>query len=318
MSSLGDVVHTLAAVTDAARAIPDIRFDWVVEESYTQLAAWHPAVHRVIPVALRRWRKSFFSTLASGEWQRFRRDLRSDRYDLVLDSQGLFKSAWIARQARGPVAGRSIRTAREPGAALFYSRRYAVPQRGPEVEQARDLFAAALGYTKPNQPAEFGLHREKFEKSPIAGPYCVCLHGAAWQTKLWPEKSWVALGTAIRSRGVKVLLPWGSEAEKDRAGRIAERCGGEVLPRLDMGKITPVLADAQFVVGLDTGLTHLAVALGVPTIALYGPTTPVYGAVRGARLINLRSTEVDVIDTSRPNTVAVERAIQSALELING
>jgi heptosyltransferase-1 len=311
MSSLGDVVQTLAAVTDAARNVPGIQFDWVVEEAYVEIPRWHPAVHRVIPAALRRWRKSFLGTLLSSEWLKFRRELRRDSYDLVLDAQGLYKSAWVAAQARGPVAGRSLGTAREGGAALLFSRRYRVPQEGPEVEQVRSLFAAALGYSKPVVAADFGIDRTKLSGSESANNSVVFVHGAAWETKLWPVENWIELGLALQRRGCKVRLPWGSDAERARAERIALACGGEVLPKLGFGGIGSILAGSALVVGLDTGLTHLAVALGVPVVTLYGPTTPVYGAVAGARLINLSSSEENVIDTSRPNTVAVERVLQA-------
>jgi heptosyltransferase-1 len=309
MSSLGDVVQTLAAVTDAARNRPAISFDWVVEEAYVEIPKWHPAVRRVIPAALRRWRKSVLGTIASREWLSFRRELRRESYDLVLDAQGLYKSAWVSVQARGPVAGRSFGTARESGAALFFSRRYHVPQEGPEVEQVRSLFAAALSYPRPTAPAEFGIDRTKLAAGKGAERSVVFVHGAAWETKLWKLENWIELGIELKKRGFSVRLPWGNTDERERAQRIALTCGGEVLPKLGLGEIGPVLAEASFVVGLDTGLTHLAVALGVPVLTLYGPTTPVYGAVAGTRLINLSSTEERSIDTARPNTVPIDRVI---------
>jgi len=103
-SSLGDVIHTLSAVSDAAAASPGLVCDWLVEEAYREVPAWHPAIRRVIPCALRRWRRAPLAAWRSGEWSRFRADLRQDAYDLVLDSQGLIKSAFLAIQARGPVA----------------------------------------------------------------------------------------------------------------------------------------------------------------------------------------------------------------------
>ena len=121
-SSLGDVIHTLPALTDAARAIPGIRFDWVVEEGFAEIPAWHPAVDAVIPVAIRRWRKKPLQAVRSGEWSNFKRRLRETQYDLVIDAQGLLKSAWLTRYARAEVVGLDKSSAREPLAARFYQR----------------------------------------------------------------------------------------------------------------------------------------------------------------------------------------------------
>jgi len=311
-SSLGDVIHTLSAVSDAAAACPGLVCDWLVEEAYREVPAWHPAIRRVIPCALRRWRRAPLTAWRSGEWSRFRADLRQDAYDLVLDSQGLIKSAFLAIQARGPVAGRTFGSAREPLAALFFRYRIPVDVVGQnEVEQARQLFAGALGYPRPSTPADFGIDPAKFPRTDPA-PYAVLVHGAGWPSKLWPEDRWQALGKQIAGAGVKVKLPWGSEDERARATRIASACGGEVLPRMDMGAIAPLIAGARFVVGLDTGLTHLSVALGVRTLALYGPTTPVLDRVGRGELVNLRSVEEWTIDTRRPNTVPLGKA-QEAL-----
>ena len=125
-SSLGDVIHALPALTDAARAIPGITFDWVVEEGFAEIPTWHPSVGNVIPVAIRRWRKNLWETIKSGEWRRFKQRLRAEKYDLVIDAQGLLKSALLTRYVKAPVAGFDRDSAREPLASRFYQRRLAV------------------------------------------------------------------------------------------------------------------------------------------------------------------------------------------------
>lgn len=310
-SSLGDVIHALVPLTDAARAVPGLVCDWLVEEAYAEIPAWHPAVRRVIPCAVRRWRRSPRQTWASGEWRRFRDGLRQQEYDLVLDAQGLLKSAWLAGRARGPVAGRSFATAREGWASLFYDFRIPVDLGRSEVEQLRELFALALGYERPAGPAAFGLDPARFAP-PAEAPYVLFLHGAAWASKLWPEERWQALGRALQARGLRVLLPFGSEIEQHTAQRIAAACSGEVLPRLSIGDLARRLAGARFVVGLDTGLTHLAVALGVRTLALYGPSVPVFDRIAQGELINICSTDSKIVDTARPNSVPLEK-VQGAL-----
>jgi heptosyltransferase I len=310
MSSLGDVVHALVGVTDAARARPGIVFDWVVEEAYQDIPKWHPTVRRSIVAPLRRWRKSPVRTVWSGEWKVFRDRLREEEYDVVLDAQGLLKSALVGQQARGPLAGRSASTAREPAAALLYFERIKVDLARTEVEQLRQLFAHAIGYEAPQSPADFGIERSQFPPN-RTGPYAVFLHGAAWESKLWPEDRWIELGKAVREKGLSVLLPWGSEEERLRAQRIAVAINGEVLDRLGIPGMARLLANARFVVGLDTGLTHIAIALGTRTVTLYGPSVPVYDRVAQGELVNLSSSAPHIVDTSRPNTVPLDAALSA-------
>ncbi|HEV8541614.1 MAG TPA: lipopolysaccharide heptosyltransferase I [Verrucomicrobiae bacterium] len=316
MSSLGDVLNALVGVTDAVRARPEITFDWVVEEAYLDIPGWHPAVQKIIPIALRRWRKELLKTLRTFEWLQFRKELRRTKYDVVLDAQGLYKSAWVGGHARGSLVGRSAGSAREGGAALLYTRRYAVDLQRPEVEQVRELFAAALGYPTAEGPADFGIDLRRIGSARIKPPYAVLLHGAAWSSKLWPEENWILIGKNLQKRGLKVLLPWGNEAEQKRARQIASHCGGEVLEKMAIGGLAPTLAKARLAVGLDTGLTHASVAFGVPTITLYGPSVPIFNKVAGARLIMLTSSESNKVNTSRPNTVAAERVVEAINELL--
>ena len=103
MSSLGDVIHTLPALTDAAAAIPGITFDWVVEEGFAEIPAWHPAVDTVIPIALRRWRKHPWRDFRGPQWRACRQALRRQHYDAVIDAQGLLKSVFVARLVKAHV-----------------------------------------------------------------------------------------------------------------------------------------------------------------------------------------------------------------------
>ncbi len=311
MSSLGDVVHTLAAITDAAQEKPGVTFDWVIEEAYADIASWHPAVRRIIPIALRRWRRSLWEMIRENEWFRFRGELRRDEYDLVLDAQGLMKSGWIGLQGRGPLAGRSRSTAREPLAAAFYKKSYEIDLALPELEQLRQLFALALDYAPPTAPASFGIDRQRITPKTVRDPAVVFAHGAAWRTKLWPVEHWQKLGRYVAARGLTPRLPWGNAEEKTRAESIAAACGGEVLPKLGIPELARVLAESRFVVGLDTGLTHISIALGTPTVTLYGPSVPVYREVAGGKLVNLASSTAKTVDTDRPNTVALEPVIRA-------
>ena len=273
-SSLGDVIHTLPALTDAARAIPGIQFDWVVEEGFAEIPAWHPAVAQVIPVAIRRWRKHPWQTFKSGEWRRFKARLRETKYDLVIDAQGLLKSAWLTRYVQAPVAGLDRDSAREPLASRFYDNTFAVAKNQHALERVRQLFAQALGYPLPAGIGDYGLDRAGMADASVQ-PYLLFLHGTTWASKHWPESDWRALAERMNALGWAVQLPWGNEAEKARAERIASGLDNAVvLPKLNLAGVAKVIAGARACVAVDTGLGHMAAALDVPTLSLYGPTLP--------------------------------------------
>lgn len=273
-SSLGDVIHTLPALTDAARAIPGIQFDWVVEEGFAEIPAWHPAVAQVIPVAIRRWRKNLWQTLKNGDWRRFKARLGEADYDLVIDAQGLLKSAWLTRYVKAPISGLDRDSAREPIACRFYDRLYPVAKDQHALERTRQLFAQALGYSLVEGFGDYGLDRAAMADASQA-PYLLFLHGTTWASKHWPEADWRALAERMAGQGWAVRLPWGNETEKARAERIVAGIdGAAVLPKLNLAGVAKVIAGATACVAVDTGLGHLAAALDVPCISLYGPTLP--------------------------------------------
>ena len=275
-SSLGDVVHHCPAVTDAARRFPGALIDWVVEEAFAGIPPMHPSVRRAIPVALRRWRRSLWSPASWSEIRRFRRELAGERYDAVIDTQSLVKSALIARGAKGERHGLDGASAREPLAARFYDVTHAVPKGQHAVERNRQLVAAALGYALDGPP-DYGLKRARKGE---AGPCAVFLTMTSRADKLWPEERWIELGRALRC---PVVLPWGSEAERERAERIrAGLTDAKVPPRMELGELATLFEGARCVVGTDTGLTHLAAALGARTVGLYCGSDPALTGLYGA------------------------------------
>jgi len=287
-SSLGDVLHTLPAVTDATLQISGIRFNWVVEEAFAEVPAWHGAVDEVIAVAIRRWKHHPFQVLRSGEPQAAIRQLRRRHYDQVLDAQGLLKSAVIARLARGPRSGLDRDSARESMAARAYEHRFAVARNQHAVQRVRQLFAAALGYPLPDGTPDYGI-KAHFHVS-MRQPYLVFLHGTTWPTKHWPEAYWLRLAAMATAAGLQVKLPWGTASERERAQRIATADDAiEVLPRMSLQELAAVIAAAGAVVGVDTGLVHLAAALGTPCITLYGATDPALIGTLGESQLQLRA-----------------------------
>ncbi len=292
-SSLGDVIHTLPALTDAARAIPGIQFDWVVEEGFAEIPAWHPAVAQVIPVAIRRWRKNLWQTLKNGEWKRFKQRLKESRYDLVIDAQGLLKSAWLTRYVKAPVAGLDRNSAREPMASRLYDRTYAVPREQHALERVRQLFAQALDYPVPQGVGDYGLNRAQLAGA-LTQPYLLFLHGTTWPSKHWPEANWRDLAERMSALGWAIRLPWGNPEEHARAERLAAGLDNvAVLPKLNLAGVAKVIAGASACVAVDTGLGHLAAALDVPSISLYGPTRPGRVGAYGRSQIHLCATGPD-------------------------
>lgn len=287
-SSMGDVIHTLPALTDARKAFPDITFDWLIEENFSEIPRWHPAVKKIIPIAWRRWRKNLLSAATRNEFQAFYQNLRAEKYDLIIDAQGLLKSALFSCLARGERLGLDWNSAREKWASVFYKNKFSVVREQHAVTRVRNLFSQALKYNLPQDIADYGIDREKFVAEESANPYLVFLHGTTWATKHWPEESWIELARLVTDAGYVVKLPWGNPAELERAKRIAAVSDKtEVLPRLDLAGMAKVLAGAKAIAAVDTGLGHLAAALDVPTVSLYGPTNPVLTGALGRSQVHL-------------------------------
>ena len=283
MSSLGDIVHTLPAVADAAAR--GVRFDWVVEENYQPLAALAGGVDDVLPVGLRRWRRTPISSWR--EIKGFHRRLRRRRYDLVLDAQGLIKSAAVGRWARGAErAGFDSSSTRERLAALAYRRRLRVPARAHAIDRTRRLFAAALDYQLPANAPAFGLAAAGATTQEDS---VVLAHGSSWGSKLWPEAFWVDIARRMVAAGLTPELPW-LNGEHERARRIAAAVpGARLWPPAALSEAIGRVANARGVVSVDSGLGHLGAALGRPTVMVFGPTDASRTGCRGRLVRNLKA-----------------------------
>lgn len=284
-SSLGDVVHALPAVSDIARHCPDIAVDWMVEESFSAIPALHPAVRRIIPVATRRWRKSPFSKDTRHELAALRRRLREGSYDLTIDLQGLIKSALLGWLVPAHRTGYAWSSAREPWATLAYQEKFAIPWNLHAVERNRLLAAQALGYS-PDPEVRYGL---KLPGAPPdwapSEPYAVLLHATSRPHKEWPESYWIELGVRLHQQGLRAIIPGGSAIERDRAARLASGIPSAVAaPVMNLAALAALLAHARCVVGVDTGLSHLATALNRPVVAIFTATRPEDTGVYGSPL----------------------------------
>jgi len=271
-SSLGDVIHNMPAVGEAQARLPGARIAWVVEEAYVPLVRLHPAVADVIPVAARRWRKAPFSAATWREIGERRRAIGAETYDAVIDTQGLLRTGILTRCAKGRRHGYGRRSIREPLAAMFYDVKHAVARDLHAIERNRLLAGLALGYAPDGAP-DYGLDRERLREG--NRPYAVLLHGTARPEKEWAPENWIALGKVVEARNVELVLPWGNDREHARAAHLAANITkGRVADAMPLDRMARLIAGAQLIVGVDTGLVHLAAALGVPLVAIFAGSRP--------------------------------------------
>ena len=277
VSSLGDVLHNLPMVADILRHHPHAVIDWVVEEGYVSLVCLNPRVRKIIPFALRRWRKGLGKPETRAEMKAFWRSLREEQYDLVFDTQGLLKTGVIMGAARIKPGGRKVGLANgsegsgyEGISRFFHSESIPLDPRTHAVARGRLVAGAALGYAV-DTPPDFGLPPPQASNRPDwlpAAGYAVFFHGTARDAKKWAPQHWIALGKALAP--MPVLLPWGSDKEKAEAEALAAGIpNARVLPRLSMMDAVTLAQQAALAVGVDTGLTHIAAAFYRPTVEIY-------------------------------------------------
>jgi heptosyltransferase-1 len=259
-------------LTEAKAHRPDARFCWVVEEALAPLVRLHPAVDEALPVAARRWRQTLHHLGTLREIGSFRRGLRMRSYDEIIDTQGLIKSALLARLARGRRHGYDIESIKEPAASWLYDVRHAVEWEQHAIARNRAVTGLALGYA-PEGPPAYGLDRARLAPQ-SATPYAVLLHATAWPDKEWPQENWRTLALALGT-SIDIVLPHGSDAERRRSEAIAADVVRPRIPeRMPLDAMARLIAGASFVIGVDTGLLHLAAALDVPLVAIFVASEP--------------------------------------------
>lgn len=308
-SSMGDVIHTFPAVTDALLARPDLVLDWCVEAPFAGLVSLHPGISTIHRVAIRGWRKRLLSPGTWREMASLSRALKQARYDLVIDAQGLMKSAVLARRARAPIAGFDRSSVREPLARLAYRHAYAVPRDLHAITRTRILFGKALGYEPDLSRLDNGIVAPHAEGPARAAPTAFLLHGTSRESKMWPVARWIETAAALVERGLVPVTTWSSPAEKETAAAIAAAVPATiVLPKSPLEAVAGEIGRAGLVIGADTGLMHLASAFSLPTVAVFVATRPGLTGPLGPRSIALTPEDGD--------GVAVERVLAAAAQMM--
>jgi len=298
LSSLGDILHMFPAISDLHRQFPDAEIHWLVEPAFAEVVAWHSAIGKVITVPLRANKKTWWKIPSL--LIKLRRKLQAENYDIILDAQGLIKSALLSRLAGVAVYGFATGSARESLAARLYQKTAKVPDGLHIIEKNRQLVAAIFN-ADISQSADYGLDefRRKQIQAECSGmlkevtdqSYIVLLHGTTWNSKYWPEASWVELIQMLKQQGWRCLLPWGNEVERMRAHRLqtAGDQNAQVLPKLSLTELMGVLLHARAFVSVESGIGHLAAALDVAGIMLHGPTDPAYSGILGKKCKHITS-----------------------------
>ena len=315
VSSMGDVLHNMPVVNDLLRHAPEAKIDWVVEEAYAHLVALHPGVRKIIPFALRRWRKSLLSSATRHEMAQFYADLRAEEYDIVLDTQGLLKTGIIMGLAKLAPHGKKVGLANgtegsgyEAASRIFHTDSLPVDIHTHAVLRGRLVAAHACGY-QLNTPASFGLRVPELRPAWLPDiPFATFFHGTAGASKKWPRANWIQIAQTLAKKNMPILLPWGNEQEKMEAAQMASSMpNATVLPKLSMQDAIILAQRATLAIGVDTGLTHIAAAYETPTIEIYcdSPRWKTEGNW-SPKIINLG-------DQGRPASVA---AVQDAIAVL--
>ena len=314
-SSLGDIVHMLPAITDAVSFNSDLKFDWIVEEGFAEVASWHPNVDKVIPIAIRRWRKNLGSMQTWREIRAFKKQLQQYDYDKVIDSQGLLKSAFVTRWVKGEIWGYDQHSITESFASYFYQHKASVSRNSHAITRNRLVLAQALSYSIDDLPLDYGIADNDSYRIPqdlmIADKIIIAFHATSREDKEWSLDSWDQFIPAMEQQGYHLLFPWGNEREYQRAKQLATtHPQAYCLPKCSLAELVALIQKADAIIGMDTGLMHIAAAFNKKGIALYPVTQPKLTGV-------LTASPESIESLSGKESLDVDLVIEKMLKLLS-
>ncbi|AKC60161.1 lipopolysaccharide heptosyltransferase I [Blochmannia endosymbiont of Polyrhachis (Hedomyrma) turneri] len=303
-SSMGDIIHTLPAITDAGKALPYIEFDWILEKNFSQIPTWHPQIKNTIPITLRTWKKKYYNLKSYQAYFKFINQLKNKKYDIVIDAQGLIKSSFLITYfTQGEKHGMDYKSIREPIASLCYNKQHKIPKQQHAVERIRQLFSLSLQYPLPTSKINYHISHN-FKTKKYISPYLIFLHSTTHAKKHWPESHWRDILQKTITAGYKIKLPYWSYNEQLRIKRIINGLNNNImiLSQPTLTEIAKEIASARAVISVDTGLSHLTAALSRPNLTLYGPTNPQLIGVYGDHQQKIHSTK-KIMDSITPEEV---------------
>ncbi len=299
LASMGDLVHLLPALTDAKKNCPGISFDWIIDKNFHEIASWHPSIDKIIQTNHRQWRKKLSQKSTFKEIHRMIQEVKKTDYDLVIDAHGNFKTAILSLFAKGPLVGFSGSSIPEWGAHFFYKKKAKVFKKNHAIEKLRSLFAFALGYEMPNNEPSYEINENQLIKPNIDLPSSFILVApiTSHPSKLWTESNWKELIEKLTQSNYFIVIPGGNEQELKRAKRLVLNEKVIALPKLPLGQVAYIIQKAKAMISLDTGLSHIAAALGTPNITLYGPTDPLLTGTKGKNQRHIKTSNLSSLSS---------------------
>ncbi len=313
LTSMGDLIHALPALTDAAKKIPNIEFDWVVDENFSEVPLWHPKVKSVITTNHRSWKKNIFSTSLINELKSIKSTLNNTNYDAVIDMQNNLKSAAVSFLVKNSVHGLDKDSAREYPSHLAYRFKHKISKKNHAISRQRQLLALSLNYEFDAKNIDYGIHNENFETPNLELPnkYLFLVHNASWPTKMWSISRWQEMIKLINSEGYTAILPSGSIEEFKRAQEIASiSTEALAMPTQSLNRTAYIIENAVGCICSDTGLAHLSALLGKPSVTLYSVTNEKLIGTRGNNQTHIISSD------SKMNSITSQKAWEELKLLI--
>lgn len=295
ISSMGDIIHTLPAVTDATEAIPDITFDWIIEKTFSEIPKWHPSINKIIPIKLRSCKYKWHKLSTWKEYYQQIKQCNSQKYDLIIDAQGLLKTSLFITNIINNNSlkhGLSYKSATEPMACFFYHKRHYIKKNIHAIERTRQLFASSLKYPLPSGSGQYNIKHIFSSQIPQHHfpPYLIFFHSTTQLRKHWPEENWYIITKYAIDSGYHIKLPFWNSNEELRVKRLQDHYNQiTILTHPTLHQIAIEILQSEAIISVDTGLSHLAAALNHPNLTLYGPTNPKLIGIYGLNQIILKS-----------------------------